>query len=139
MPAARHHFVCLPCRASFKKAPDYARVRTELCPRCGGVLLNAGSALAVPRRRDTAGWRALSAVLSAGLRFRQGCCGGPGYRPRTVREVKERLAYAQRAGLLPAQALARYDLSLTDVTRRAGRGDYAPPSAGTRPARGRGR
>ncbi|MGW3622576.1 hypothetical protein [Streptomyces sp. NPDC000880] len=42
MPAARHHFICLPCWASFKKAPDCARVRTDPCPRCGGVLLNAG-------------------------------------------------------------------------------------------------
>ncbi|MFI1396137.1 deoxyxylulose-5-phosphate synthase [Streptomyces sp. NPDC020681] len=137
MPPARHHFVCLPCRASFKKEPDYARVRTDLCPRCGGQLLNAGSALAVPRRRDVSGWRALSAVLNAGLRFRMGCCSGPGYRPRTLGEVKERLAYAERTGLSPARSLARHDLSVTDVRRQAGRGDYAPRSAETRPARGR--
>ncbi|MFF3457291.1 deoxyxylulose-5-phosphate synthase [Streptomyces sp. NPDC002730] len=139
MAGSTSHFICLPCRASFKKAPDYLRARTDLCPRCGGPLLNAGSALAVPRRRDVAGWRALSAVLGAGLRFRQGCCGGPGYRPRTLREVKERLAHAERTGLSPAEALARYDLSGSDVRRRAGRGDYAPRSAETRPARGRGR
>ncbi|MFP3986433.1 hypothetical protein U9R90_02805 [Streptomyces sp. E11-3] len=38
---SRHQFVCTPCRAAYKKEPDYARVRRDVCPRCGGALLRA--------------------------------------------------------------------------------------------------
>ncbi|GAA1912544.1 hypothetical protein GCM10009837_41450 [Streptomyces durmitorensis] len=114
-------------------------MRADICPRCGGQLLNAGSALAVPKRRDTAAWRALSAVLLSGLRFRQGCCGdGPGYRPRTPREVRERLAHAAEAGNSLQEALACSDPTHTDVRRQAGRGAYAPRPTATRRAPGRG-
>ncbi|MGH4030006.1 zf-TFIIB domain-containing protein [Actinomycetota bacterium Odt1-20B] len=140
MPRASSHFVCLPCRASFKKAADYGRVRIDICPQCGGQLLNAGSALAVPKRRDRAAWRALAAVLTAGVRFRQACCGcGPGYRPRTPREVRERLAHAEETGIAISAALQCLDPTHTDVTRQAGRGGYAPRRSGTRRAPGRGR
>ncbi|MFI6088194.1 zf-TFIIB domain-containing protein [Streptomyces sp. NPDC051218] len=139
MPRASSHFVCLPCRASFKKEADYSRVRVDNCPQCGGQLLNAGSALAVPKRRDRAAWRALSAVLLAGLRFRQGCCGGPGYRPRTPREVRERLTHATGTGNPVHEALACPDPTHADVRRQAGQGAYAPRPSATRrvPVRGR--
>ncbi len=134
------HFVCLACRVSYKKPADYARVRHDVCPRCGDPLLDAGSALAVPKRRDIAAWRALSAVLRAGVRFHQDCCGyGPGYRPRTPREVRERLAHAAETGVPPSVALVCADPTHTDVTGRADRGAYAPRSPGTRRAPERGR
>ncbi|MEE1757494.1 deoxyxylulose-5-phosphate synthase [Streptomyces sp. SP18CS02] len=139
MPPARSHFICLPCRASCKKVPDHGRGPEHLCPRCRGPLLDAGSALAVPPRRDTAGWRALTAVLHAGLRFHQGCGGGPGHRPRTPREVRERLEHAARAGLAPARALTLREPVEEDVRRRAGRGGCGPRHEVTRSARGRAR
>lgn len=52
---------------------------------------DAGTNLAVPRRRDDSAWRALTAVLDAGLNFhsRCECCqDGPGYRPRAWAEVR---------------------------------------------------
>lgn len=139
MPPASSHFVCLPCRASYKKPADYGRVRVDICPQCGGQLLNAGSALAVPKRRDKAAWRALGAVLTAGLRFRQGCCGGPGHRPRTPREVRERLAHAAEHGIPVSEALECPDPTHADVRRQAGRGGFAPRPSATRRAPGRGR
>lgn len=140
MPGASAHYVCLPCRASFKKSADYGRARAEICPQCEGQLLNAGSALAVPKRRDTAAWRALSVVLLSGLRFRQGCCGdGPGYRPRTPREVRERLVHAAETGTPFHEALACPDPTHTDVRRQAGRGAYALRPSATRRVPGRGR
>ena len=87
----------------------------------------------MPRRGDEAGWRALDAVLRAGLTFHGGCCGtGPGFRPRTPREVKERLALAERTGMPVKDALAVADPTATDRyganapacgprTRKAGR------------------
>ncbi|GHE38440.1 hypothetical protein GCM10018785_05100 [Streptomyces longispororuber] len=140
MSRAASHFVCLTCRVSYKKPTDYARVRRDVCPCCGEQLLNAGSALAVPKRRDAAGWRALTAVLTAGVRFRQACCGcGPGYRPRTPREVRERLRHAAETGVPVSVALVCADPTHTDVKRRAGRGAYAPRRSGTRRVPGRGR
>lgn len=106
MPPAKTAFVCLPCRASFKQ--PYAGAWVRRCPRCGQELVHVGSAFAAPPRRDTEGWRVLSVLLHAGVRFHKSCCsGGPGYRPRTLREVRERMAYARRTGEPIGRALTR--------------------------------
>lgn len=73
-------------------------------------MIHAGSAFAPPRRRDAAAWRTLTVLLHAGVGFHKSCCGGPGFRPRTLREVRERLTYARRTGEPAARALSRYDL-----------------------------
>ncbi|WP_308409577.1 zf-TFIIB domain-containing protein [Streptomyces sp. A3M-1-3] len=104
MPAAKSHFVRLPCRASFKKPADFAGVRQDVCPQCGGPLLNAGSAFAAPKRRDTAAWRALTAVLQAGLRFPHGCCGGG---PATGPAPRARSANGSRTRRGPVSARPR--------------------------------
>lgn len=75
----RTHFICVPCRASWTQYP-YGTTG-HICPRCAGPLTDAGTQFAAPRRRDDAGWRALTAVLAAGLRFHPACrcCDdGPG-------------------------------------------------------------
>ncbi|MFD7640758.1 deoxyxylulose-5-phosphate synthase [Kitasatospora sp. NPDC059795] len=101
-------YVCLPCRASYKQPfPDGHERR---CPRCAAPLIHTGSAFAAPKRRDTAGWRTLSVLLNAGIRFHKGCCGGPGYRPRTLSEVRERMTHARRTGEPFATALTRPEL-----------------------------
>ncbi|MGA5820150.1 deoxyxylulose-5-phosphate synthase [Kitasatospora sp. NPDC094028] len=108
MAHAKTSYVCLPCRASYKKPYDSWRER--LCPRCARPMIHAGSAFAAPKRRDTAGWRTLSVLLNAGIAFHKTCCGGPGWRPRTVREVRERLAYARATGEPAHRALTRPEL-----------------------------
>ncbi|MFB7241623.1 deoxyxylulose-5-phosphate synthase [Streptomyces populi] len=109
MPPAKTSYVCLPCRASYKQ--PYDRDRPErICPRCAGPLTHVGSAFAAPRRRDTAAWRTLSVLLHAGVGFHKSCCGGPGYRPRSLREVRERMTHARRTGEHFARALVRPDL-----------------------------
>lgn len=115
----RSHFVCVPCRASWKKRADASP--RHICPRCARPLTNAGTQFAAPRRRDDAGWRALTAVLASGLRFHPtcGCCeDGPGYRPRTPREVRDRLAHAAVTGGPVALALACADPSHLETGRR---------------------
>lgn len=109
MSHAKTSYVCLPCRASYKQPYD-GGWQDHVCPRCTEALIHVGSAFAPPRRRDAAAWRALSVLLNAGIRFHKSCCGGPGYRPRTLREVKERMAYAERTGEPPARALLRAEL-----------------------------
>ncbi|MEU4175310.1 deoxyxylulose-5-phosphate synthase [Streptomyces sp. NPDC026589] len=101
-------YVCLPCRASFKQPHDRARQRN--CPRCAEPMIHVGSAFEAPRRRDAAAWRALAVLLNAGVGFHKSCCGGPGFRPRTPREVRERLTYALRSGTPVAEALVRFNV-----------------------------
>ncbi|MFF3575772.1 hypothetical protein [Streptomyces mirabilis] len=72
-------------------------------------MINAGFDLAVPRRRDKSAWEALEATLRAGLTFHSCGCGGPGYRPRSTAEVRERRRAAKQLGLLEQTALERYD------------------------------
>ncbi|MFJ5832799.1 deoxyxylulose-5-phosphate synthase [Streptomyces sp. NPDC093089] len=109
MPPPKTSYVCLPCRASYKQLPDADRRR--VCPRCAKDLVHVGSAFAAPRRRDTEAWRTLSVLLHAGVRFPKDCCfGGPGYRPRTLREVRERMTYAARTGVPFARALVLPEL-----------------------------
>lgn len=108
MPHAKTSYVCLPCRASYKQ--PYDRDRERICPRCSLPLIHVGSAFAAPRRRDTAAWRTLSVLLHAGVRFHKSCCGGPGYRPRTLSEVRERMTYARRSGEPFARSLVRYEV-----------------------------
>ena len=104
----RSHFVCLPCRVCVKRAPDREGARSAGCPRCGVRLTDVGAAFAAPRRSHCAAWRALAAVLHAGLRFHTSDCmgSGPGYRPRTPREVRVRLAHAAVTGTPVVEALA---------------------------------
>ncbi|MFE1801293.1 deoxyxylulose-5-phosphate synthase [Streptomyces sp. NPDC059517] len=108
MSHAKTSYVCLPCRASYKQ--PYDRERERICPRCAQSLIHVGSAFAAPRRRDVAAWRTLSVLLHAGVRFHKSCCGGPGYRPRTLSEVRERMVYARRSGEPFARALVRYEV-----------------------------
>jgi hypothetical protein len=110
MAHAKTSFVCLPCRASYKQTHPGLGHRDRVCPRCAEPLIHVGSAFAAPPRRDTAAWRVLSLLLHAGVRFHKSCCGGPGYRPRTLSEVRARMAYARTAGEPFAKALVRYEL-----------------------------
>ncbi|AJT65157.3 hypothetical protein T261_3489 [Streptomyces lydicus] len=73
-------------------------------------MIHAGSAFQPPRRRDTEGWRVLSVLLNAGIRFHKSCCGGPGYRPRTLNEVRARMSYARATGEPFARALVRCEV-----------------------------
>ncbi|MFF2326847.1 MULTISPECIES: deoxyxylulose-5-phosphate synthase [unclassified Streptomyces] len=103
-------YVCLPCRASYKQPFPGHHDHDRVCPRCAEPLIHAGSAFATPKKRDTAAWRTLSVLLHAGVRFHKNCCGGPGYRPRTLSEVRERMAHARATGEPFARALVRRDL-----------------------------
>ena len=104
----KSRLVCLSCRSSFKKAGGPAE--GDRCPRCRALMVNAGRDLAVPRRRDAAGWRTLEAVLRSGLTFHSCGCGGPGYRPRSWAEVRERQLAAERLGIPLRTALSRRDV-----------------------------
>ncbi|MCF6476737.1 hypothetical protein FAF44_51705 [Nonomuraea sp. MG754425] len=75
----------------------------------------AGHDFAAPRRADERGWRAVAAVLEAGLTYEGfepcGCGRQPGYRPRTSAQARARLRAGARAGLTAAEALPLRDPS----------------------------
>ncbi|MFD7901362.1 hypothetical protein ACFV4G_03870 [Kitasatospora sp. NPDC059747] len=112
---SRRHYVCVSCRVSMKRHGAPGR---DGCPRCGGQLTDAGHDLEVPGKRDDAGWRALTALLGAGVTFHSSCCDGPGWRPRTPREVRERLAASRGTGLSAAAALTTRDVGELSARRR---------------------
>ncbi|WP_237547116.1 deoxyxylulose-5-phosphate synthase [Streptomyces sp. SID161] len=130
-------YVCLPCRASYKQPYPGYHDHDRVCPRCAEPLIHVGSAFAPPKRRDTAAWRTLSVLLHAGVRFHKSCCGGPGYRPRTLSEVRERMAYARATGEPFAQALVRRDLPQQPGSRKVLPGRTRParfvPRSSTHP------
>ncbi|WP_245687616.1 deoxyxylulose-5-phosphate synthase [Streptacidiphilus griseoplanus] len=128
MPHGKTSYVCLPCRASYKQ--PYLGDHTRLCPRCAKPLIHAGSAFAAPRRRDDSSWRVLSVLLHAGVRFHKSCCGGPGYRPRTLSDLRQRMAHARTSGEPFATALVHGTHPTALGAGRAGRAPATP-----RPAR----
>ena len=141
MAPSRMHYVCLPCRKSFKYYPGPRVLGYQpetpgacdehLCPQCRRPLINAGHDFAPPRRTDKAGWKVVAAVLTAGLWYEGwdlcGCGRDPKFRPRTNAELRARCRLAVRTGIPDRRMLSAAD-------------PYAPgppPSpyhAGTRPA-----
>lgn len=80
-------WVCVPCR----HVAQYHRPQATAprCPTCRGDLIDAGRDFAAPRKRDTAGWRAVEAVLASGRSYDSCGCSGPGYRPATAAQVRQ--------------------------------------------------
>ncbi|MFC4562041.1 hypothetical protein ACFO4E_09255 [Nocardiopsis mangrovi] len=91
-------------------------------------MTDAGPDLAVPPRRDTRAWRALEATLRAGITFHSCGCGGPGYRPRTWPQVRERREAARRLGVAEYAVLQRWDPWEADSAERSDR--PRPPAGG---------
>ncbi len=106
------HYVCVPCRKSHKYAWDG---EDHLCPSCRRPMVFAGHDFAAPRRTDDSGWKAVAAVLGAGLRYEGfetcGCGRRPQSRPRTAAEVRTRLIRGRRTGHSDAEALGVPDSS----------------------------
>ncbi|MEU8822307.1 deoxyxylulose-5-phosphate synthase [Streptomyces sp. NPDC048636] len=121
MPSVKTSWVCLPCRTSCKQ-PRGTGLPQRRCPRCAQPLIHVGAAFAPPPRRDTEGWRTLSPLLHAGIGFHMGCSSGPGYRPRTWAEVRERIAYARDSGEPLARALVRPEVPWPAPNGKPGRG-----------------
>ncbi|SDS53737.1 hypothetical protein [Actinoplanes derwentensis] len=106
----RVHYVCVPCRRSSKLPGDGL---DHPCPQCRVPMVNAGHDFAAPRRRDLSGWRAVAAVVGAGLRYEGfeacGCGREPQFRPRTSAQVRQRRRLAVRRDVPLVEALAARD------------------------------
>lgn len=100
----KQHYACFHCRKSFKwprdahRAPPAERTPAEVkCPQCGEPMARMGLDFQVPRQRDTRQWRTVERLFQRGYAYHSCGCGGPGYRPRTPRELAEFLAGLARA------------------------------------------
>lgn len=101
------HYVCLRCRRTTKL--ELSSEHERLCSTCRLPMIGVGRDFAAPRRTDRAAWRALTVVLNAGLDFHSCGCDGPGFRPRTPAQVRERLRAASRAEIPAREALSLHD------------------------------
>lgn len=76
-------WVCVDCR---HVGQDNNPMR---CPFCRTDMWNAGRDFQAPRKRDKAGWAAVSIVKASGKNYDSCGCTGPGYRPRTKAQARQ--------------------------------------------------
>jgi hypothetical protein len=91
MHPVKTHFACLDCRHTAKhpQAPLYGP--GPHCPHCRVEMVDLGRDFRAPRKAATAQWEKVRRLVTAGLRFDSCGCSGPGYRPRTLSDVKSQL------------------------------------------------
>jgi DNA-directed RNA polymerase subunit RPC12/RpoP len=80
-------YVCVPCRHVAQS--HYDKVTTMRCPRCRADLVHVGRDFQAPRKGNKSGWDAVATVLAAGKTYDSCGCNGPGYRPRTMAQVRQ--------------------------------------------------
>jgi DNA-directed RNA polymerase subunit RPC12/RpoP len=94
----KQHYACFGCRKSFKwprdaHAPRPAEPSSDVkCPQCGEPMSSMGLDFKPPPRHDTRQWEKVRVLLAHGYAYHSCGCSGPGYRPRTLREVPAFLA-----------------------------------------------
>lgn len=89
----KSHYACFNCRKSFKFRFENDVVETKernfLCPNCQNQTVSMGWCLEIPRQQNVRQWKRLEILAKNKIYFRNGCCSGPGYRPRTLQAVPE--------------------------------------------------
>ncbi|WP_224364266.1 hypothetical protein [Hyalangium versicolor] len=95
----KQHYACFQCRKAFKwpldarqRPPKEQSPEAVKCPQCGEPMAGMGLDFRPPRQRDTRQWQKVELLFLRGYTYHSCGCGGPGYRPRTLREVREFLA-----------------------------------------------
>jgi hypothetical protein len=93
----KDHFACFTCRKSFKKpsVEDGAeRFDVEIgepiaikCPQCRGEMVDLGLDFKPPKQSDKRQWEKVRILFDHGVTFHSCGCGGPGFRPKELRDV----------------------------------------------------
>ena len=68
-----------------------SRQAVRPCPICRSPMSNLGLDLKIPPHRDTAAWKALQVVFRLGHPFFTCGCDGPGWIPRSTRDLRNYL------------------------------------------------
>ena len=102
----KQHLACFSCRKAFKAfdrvvianagCEPALKVRTVSCPECRRPMVAMGLDFKAPRQSNWKQWRKVEILTRHGIRFNSCGCGGPGYRPRTLAEVRPFLASRPR-------------------------------------------
>lgn len=82
----KDHYACFQCRKAFK----YPQPTT--CPQCGKLLAAMGLDFQAPKQTAREQWKVVEILYQHGITFSSCGCGGPGYRPRRMRELPAFLA-----------------------------------------------
>ena len=89
----RDHLACFRCRKVWRKyvkAVKPTRKHTDVsCPDCGGEVVSMGYDFKAPRRNDLKQWRKVELLARRGVLYHSAGWCGPGYRPKTLREVPQ--------------------------------------------------
>ena len=125
----KYHFVCLACRRSVKRKPQWRYVSEDggefvasvpvPCAQCRATMFCAGKYFSAPKRRDDAGWKKLAWMIENGWR-------GDGWRTENwptspamnLNEARESLR-AHRETLRAKVARARQEQSFEEARRTA--------------------
>lgn len=98
----KQHFACFACRKSFKQrgsGQSYAwQLRPFPCPNCKGEMVSLGRDFQAPPARNRTQWLIVELLHSFGILFEPpgDTSGGPGWRPRKIRQALE---FLQARGL----------------------------------------
>jgi ribosomal protein L34E len=114
----KQHYACFDCRKAFKAplgeidgvvvTPRGAFVRQKFkkqanpqptCPECKQPMHNMGLDFKAPKKTDLEQWQKVRRLYAAGFTFASCGCGGPGERPRRLRELPEFLRRQQTRSL----------------------------------------
>jgi len=96
----RGHWAGFECRKSFKwphnRSPTrplgLAKQMSPTCPQCKGSLESMGLDFKAPPKDDLAQWKKVRILAEHGYRYFSCGCGGPGERPKELRDVAAFLA-----------------------------------------------
>ena len=88
------HYVCVPCRISWKA--ERRPTSPPLCRGCGLPGVHMGRDFKAPRKADVNGWRKVGIFVAQGVRFDSCGCGGPGPAPATLAEAKALVVRRER-------------------------------------------
>ena len=110
----KFHYACFTCRKMFRQVNSYDRElyaafdaemvgseaqrrlhvekRVCLCPQCRQPMHNMGFDFKAPRQTDIKQWRKVELLHAHGYAYHSCGCSGPGYRPKTLKEVPAFLA-----------------------------------------------
>jgi len=87
------HWVCFPCKSTFKYDGGWSspeNITGPICPNCGEKMNNLGRDFKAPRKDNINQWKKIKLLFSRGVRFDSCGCTGPGYRPKTYAEAKNK-------------------------------------------------
>ena len=90
----KSHYACFKCKKGFKRKnlDDITREKIASkpfnCPECSNLMANVGLDCEIPKKSNAQQWKVLESLFEIGITYHSCGCGGPGYRPKGLDELK---------------------------------------------------